>query len=230
MIYVTGDTHGLAARLSHENMPFADSWGKRDTLIVCGDFGYIMNSTKRESLFMRDLSLRPYTICFLDGNRDNFTLLDEMKPTEWHGGMVHRVRHNVLHLMRGQVYELEGQRLFTMGGGCSIDRERRFENVDWWQREMPSAEEYATARRNLEAAGMSVDCVLSHAAPMSVMSHISLPNPDEAPLNEFLDWVRQSVDYKRWFFGHLHVDAAMDDNLYALFMAVRELNTGKLVW
>lgn len=230
MIYITGDTHGRAARLSRESMPFAESWGKRDTLIVCGDFGYLMNNTKREELFLRELSFRPYTICFLDGNRENFTLLDGIKTTEWHGGKVHKLRHNVIHLMRGQVYELEGQKLFTMGGGCSIDRERRFENVDWWPREMPSDDEYAEARRNLEAAGMSVDYVLTHAAPQTVMGRICLPNPDERELNDFLDWVMSSVEYKRWYFGHLHVDAALEDNVYAMFISVRELGTGQLVW
>ena len=35
---------------------------------------------------------------------------------EWHGGKVHRIRPHVLHLMRGQIFELEGCRFFTMGG------------------------------------------------------------------------------------------------------------------
>ena len=38
---------------------------------------------------------------------------------EWHGGKVHRIRPHVLHLMRGQIFELEGFRFFTMGGAKS---------------------------------------------------------------------------------------------------------------
>ena len=230
MIYLTGDTHGRAARLSRESMPFAESWGKGDTLIVCGDFGFLMNGTKREEMFLRELSFRPYTICFLDGNRENFTLLDALKVSEWRGGKVHRLRHNVIHLMRGQVYTIDGKKIFTMGGGCSIDRERRYEGVDWWPQEMPSEAEYAEATQNLAANGNSVDYVLTHAAPQTVMDQIYLPNPEEKPLNDYLDWVLRNVAYKRWYFGHLHVDAALDNNIYALFMSVRELDTGKTVW
>lgn len=230
MIYVTGDTHGRAARLSRESMPFADSWGKNDTLIICGDFGFLMNGAKREEMFLRELSFRPYTICFIDGNRENFSLLDGLKVVKWHGGNAHRLRPNVIHLMRGQVYELEGHRIFTMGGGCSIDRERRDRDVDWWPQEMPSDEEYAEARRNLEACGMAVDYVISHAAPQSVMDEIYLPNPEEKPLNDFLDWVLGGVKYSRWYFGHLHVDAALERSLYAMFLSVRELETGSPVW
>lgn len=42
---------------------------------------------------------------------------------EWHGGKVHRIRPHVLHLMRGQIFELEGCRFFTMGGAKSHDIE-----------------------------------------------------------------------------------------------------------
>ncbi len=230
MIYITGDTHGRPARLSRESMPFAEVWGKRDTLIVCGDFGYLMNNTKREELFLRELSFRPYTICFLDGNRENFDLLEKIKPTLWRGGLVHRLRPNVIHLMRGQIFELEGQRLFTFGGGCSIDRDRRYENVDWWAREMPSSDEYAAALHNLSLANMRVDYILTHTAPQTVMSQVYLPNPNERPLNDFLESLYMRVAYKRWYFGHLHIDAALDNGLYAMFTSVRELTTGQLVW
>lgn len=230
MIYVTGDTHGKPARLSQESMPFASAWGKGDTLIVCGDFGYLMNGTTHEDLFLRELSFRPYTICFVDGNRENFRMLADLRVTRWHGGSVHRLRRNVIHLMRGQVYEIEDKRIFTMGGGFSVDRYRRYEGVDWWPQELPCAEEYEAARATLTQAGMQVDYLLSHTAPSSTLSDIYERTPEEAPLNDFLEWVKQNVAYKRWYFGHLHMDAALGDNLYALFTCVRELTTGALIW
>lgn len=230
MIYVTGDTHGKPARLTRECMPFADGWGKGDTLIVCGDFGYLMSGSPREELFLRELSFRPYTVCFLDGNRENFDLLEKLKVSDWRGGKAHRLRRNVVHLMRGQVYRLEGKRLFTMGGGYSIDRLRRFEGVDWWARELPSGAEYELARENLLAEGMEVDYILTHAAPASLMRAIAQACPEEAELNHFLEWVKNAVRYNRWYFGHLHMDAELNDRMYALFTEVRELTTGELVW
>ena len=230
MIYVTGDTHGMPVRLSPESMPYSLQWGKKDTLIVCGDFGYLMNGGPREELFLRELSLRPYSVCFVDGNRENYDMLAAYPVVEWRGGQARRVRRNVYHLLRGQLYEMEGQRIFAMGGGFSVDKARRFPGVNWWPQEMPSPEEYAAAWACLEKAGMEADYIITHAAPLSVLEGLYPACPEERPLNEFLDRVKANVRYKRWYLGHMHLDTAMEDGMYAMFMTVRELETGNLVW
>jgi len=230
MIYITGDTHGSPARLSRESMPFAERWTKRDTLIVCGDFGYLFTGGPKEELTLRELSFRPYTILFIDGNRENFDLLGAYPPAPWKGGMARRIRRNIYHLMRGQVYELEGHTFFTMGGGYSLDQSRRFEGVDWWPTEMPNAQEYALARENLARCDFDVDYILTHAAPETIMKQFFSAHEQEQELNAFLQWVMDHVAYKRWYFGHLHMDAPLDHRLYAMFLAVRELTTGNLVW
>jgi len=230
MIYVTGDTYGSPARLGAESMPFSSRWTKQDTLIVCGDFGYLFNGNPREDLALRDLSFRPYTIVFVDGNHENFNMLAGYPPVRWKGGMARRIRRNVYHLMRGQVFELEGHTLFTMGGGCSIDRSRRYEGVDWWAEEMPGQAEYETARKNLKRCDRSVDYVITHTAPETVMSQIYGDHKGEKDLNDFLQWVMDNVAYKRWYFGHLRMDAPLDNRLYAMFLSVRELTTGNIIW
>jgi hypothetical protein len=230
MIYVTGDTHGSPARLSVETMPFSARWGKQDTLIVCGDFGYLFNGGAREELALRELSFRPYTILFVDGNHENFDLMASYPPVRWKGGMARRIRRNVYHLMRGQVFELEGHTIFTMGGGYSIDQARRYEGVDWWPAEMPGEAEYALARQNLERCDRNVDYVVTHAAPEKVMRQIYGGHEGERKLNDFLQWVMDNVTYKRWYFGHLHMDAPLDDRLYVMFLSVRELTTGNVLW
>ena len=51
-----------------------------------------------------------------------------------HGGKVHRIRPHVLHLMRGQVFDIEGHTFFTMGGVKSVrkptDYSELFASVD----------------------------------------------------------------------------------------------------
>ena len=43
-------------------------------------------------------------------------------PTiECHCGLVQPIRPSVLHLMRGQLYEICGKKIFTMGGASSHD-------------------------------------------------------------------------------------------------------------
>lgn len=230
MIYITGDTHGSSARLSRETMPFAEKWTKRDTLIVSGDFGYLFTGGPREELALRELSFRPYTIAFVDGNRENFDLLNSYLPVPWRGGLARRIRRNVYHLLRGQVFEMEGHTLFTMGGGFSIDCARRYEGVDWWRAEMPSPEEYALARQNLERCAYDVDYIITHAAPEKVMEQVFGDHEGERELNEFLQWTMDHVKYKRWYFGHLHMDAPLENRQYAMFLAVREMVSGNIVW
>ena len=54
-------------------------------------------------------------------NHENFDRLYGYPQKEWHGGEVHEIRPHVLHLMRGQVFEIDGKKIFTFGGASSHD-------------------------------------------------------------------------------------------------------------
>lgn len=58
---------------------------------------------------------------FIDGNYENFDKLSRFPVETWCGGKVHKIRETVIHLMRGEVYCIEGNTVFVMGGGYSID-------------------------------------------------------------------------------------------------------------
>ena len=127
MIYVTGDTHGqidfYKLRVFAEEHP---GLTKDDYVIIAGDFGGVWNSRTL------DEDLAPYeelsfTVLFVDGNHENFDLLATFPKEVWKGGLVHRIRTNIIHLMRGQVYEIEGKTFFTLGGATSIDKYMRTE-------------------------------------------------------------------------------------------------------
>ena len=62
MIYVTGDTHGDRERLSRRKLRHLK---EGDTLIICGDFGFMWNDSRREQRFLRSLGKRKYNICFI---------------------------------------------------------------------------------------------------------------------------------------------------------------------
>ena len=151
---------------------------------------------------------------------------------EWHGGKVHEIRPHILHLMRGQVFDIEGYTFFTMGGAASHDiwdgildpasptfeedywlkcRTRqmfRVKGVSWWEQEMPSESEYEEAVRNLERVGYKADYVITHCAPTSVQQKL---NPDFTPdfLTDFLERVKEKADYHYWLFGHYHDNKAV---------------------
>ena len=72
MIYVTGDTHGIASRFED---PRLRKLKQGDTLIICGDFGFLWNVSKDEINVLKKLSKKKYNICFVEGTHENFDML-----------------------------------------------------------------------------------------------------------------------------------------------------------
>ena len=197
MVYATGDTHGNFRRLTRKFFPELEKMTREDCIIVCGDFGGVWDDSPSERYWLDWLAEKPFTPLFVDGNHENFDRLYALPEQEWHGGKVHKVRENVLHLMRGQLYEIEGHTFFTMGGASSHDiwdgildpdapdfRDQykykvrtnqafRILGWSWWPQELPSDEEYLTALAALEKAKWKVDYVITHCAPSGVQQVIN---------------------------------------------------------
>lgn len=188
MIYLTGDTHGDALRLVKSNTQHY-KFTAADTVIICGDFGLIWSGSRGENQQLDFLASKPFTVLFVDGNHENFDLLAQYPVEQWNGGKVHRIRPNILHLMRGQVFTIAGKTFFTMGGASSHDidagilepndphfyeKEKRLRamramyrvnHYSWWKEELPSSEELDEGRTNLDAYGWRVDYIITHCCP-----------------------------------------------------------------
>lgn len=135
MIFVTGDCHQNYGKLTLANFPEQMEMTKEDYVIVCGDFGYWLPS-KEQDFKLDDLDRRPFTTLFVDGNHEYYRTnrdyllkhknkyeigLFDLPVEEWHGGKVHRINDSVIHLCRGQVFEINGLSFFTFGGARSHD-------------------------------------------------------------------------------------------------------------
>ena len=118
-------------------------------LIVCGDFGYIFDGGKTEKQVIDYLATRRFVTAFVDGTHDNLTTINKARVTYWHGGMVHRIKGNLIHLMRGQIFEIEGNSFFTFGGGESNDKDMRIASGNWWREEEPTPFEMAEGAKRL---------------------------------------------------------------------------------
>lgn len=225
MIYITGDTHGFISRFTKYKPDFIDNetwaesekppfiqdetWTENDVLIICGDFGFIFRDNPIEELKLDFLEKKKYTICFIDGNHDNFHKIFKYPETIWCGGKVHRIRNNVYHLMRGQVFEIQGKRFFTFGGAFSIDRASKGEF--WWENEIPSIEEYNEGTKNLKSCNYEIDYCITHTAPSFIILKLGYnPNAyeDRWLLNYLFEQVYKNCkeSLKCWFFGHFHED------------------------
>ena len=120
-VYVTGDTHGEFQRFGSKYFPQQKHMGREDYVIVTGDFGGLWDGSPKDQYWLDWLEGKPFTTLFVDGNHENFDLLNAFPERQWNGGRVHEVREHVLHLMRGQVFTFGGLTWFTMGGAASHD-------------------------------------------------------------------------------------------------------------
>lgn len=227
MFYITGDTHGMTdwEKLNTTHFPeqkyMSDYY---DFLIIVGDFGGIWDGAEQDRYILKAYNQRPYTTLFIDGNHENHDLLDKYPVEEWNGGKVHKISDHIIHLMRGQVFTIDGITFFTMGGAESTDKRIRKEGESWWPREMPSDEEYKEAADNLKKVDYKVDVVLTHCAPEGYIGE----NMDgvvercENRLTRFLDSliIDCGLKFKHWYFGHYHRN--MDwDKFSLVFFKVR---------
>jgi predicted phosphodiesterase len=250
MIYVTGDTHRDYRRLRKDIFFEQKDLTKEDYLIVCGDFGIWDHSTI-EARMMDDLDAKNFTTLFVDGNHSNYDILAEYPVSDWHGGKVQFIRPSVIHLMRGQIFEIGGKTFFTMGGARSHDiddgildpddpqfrRKRkaldlrggmyRVNHKSWWEQEMPSNEEYQEARKNLDRTNWSVDYIITHCAPTTIQDMLSAGMYRCDKLTDFLDEVYRKASYRYWLFGHYHDNRIVDRKHILLYEQIIELPEGE---
>ena len=231
MIYITGDCHRNFKRLNTRIFPEQKEMKKEDYVIICGDFGGVWSKgaeDKEEKHLMDWLEGKPFTTLFVDGNHENFDRLYEYPVEEWHGGKVHKIRPSVIHMMRGQVFNIDGKSIFTFGGAGSHDidggilepedpgfkrkKKRldwegssyRINHVNWWRQELPSEEEMEEGRRNLAKHDYSVDYIVTHCCASDTLALLddSVYTPDIE--TAYLEEIRQKTKFRKWFFGHYH--------------------------
>lgn len=221
-VYVTGDTHGGMDmhKLSSKVMKnHGVALNEGDYLIILGDFGFPFLDKDAEQIhgeytyWMKWLADKPYTILWIDGNHDNFNFWGRQPVSMWHGGrvQVHPKANNVFHLMRGEIYEIEGEKYFVFGGARSQDKEYRVPDVSWWYQEEASNAEILHAQNNLMKCDYAVDYILTHTPPAHIIRAMPELDYKKDRTADFLEDVSHITDYKLWCCGHLHEDLLISD-------------------
>lgn len=226
MVYITGDIHGDPDRLSADKLKFMKL---HDTLIVCGDFGFIWDDSKKEDKILRSLGKRKYNICFVDGTHENFEMLGKFPAENWNGGKARNICGNLYHLMRGQIYNIEGMKVFTMGGGESPEAELRFIDEDSEHPETPTKDELLAAVSRLESVNYDVDLIITHEPPSKTREFLLMQKNDQfsvSALNAFFDELAVQCKYKKWYFGSMHTDKYISSNQVAVFRNFLNAKTG----
>ncbi|MCQ4863490.1 metallophosphoesterase [Pseudoflavonifractor phocaeensis] len=240
MIYATGDTHGNFLRFGTDFFSEQKGMTRNDYVIICGDFGGVWDDSKESQYWLDWLNAKPFTTLFVCGNHENYDMLNQSPAEEWHGGKVHKIRSHIYHLMRGQVFDIDGYSFFTMGGARSHDirdgilepgdpafrqKKRRLDRQGglyrinhrtWWAEEMPSAEEYEAARAALERVGWEVDYIVTHCAPTSIAQTLGESHEPDT-LTDFLEEVRGKTQFHYWLFGHYHQNTVLRERYVLLW-------------
>lgn len=198
MIYITGDTHGNFKRFTKKRrleLPFELT--AQDYVIVCGDFGLCWSDDAEFKYNCEWLGSLPFKILFVDGNHENHAMLAAYSIEEWNGGNIHQiVKDKVIHLMRGQIFHIDGNTIFTFGGASSHDVQGgildkkdpmfvekkkqakrlklpyRIKGYSWWEEELPNEEEMQEGLSNLAKADYQVDYVISHCGANSLQDKL----------------------------------------------------------
>lgn len=227
MIYITGDTHSDFSRFTEENFPIQSEMTKDDYIIICGDFGGVWTfeeESRREKEALDWLNNKNFTTLFVDGNHENYTRLYNYPIEEWKGGKVHKIRDPVLHLMRGEIFDVDNKKIFAFGGAKSHDIQDGILNLDeeekiyeyrkrgayfrirdfsWWDLELPTNQEMENGIENLEKINYKVDYIISHCCPTSIQALIN-PIYKRDILTDYLQQISEKCTFKRWYFGHYH--------------------------
>ena len=225
MIFITGDTHIPLdiSKLNSDKFPQQKELTKNDYVIICGDFGGIWYGNEKDNYWLNWLEKKNFTTLFVDGNHENFAALSQYEECSWNGGKVQFIRPSVIHLMRGYVFDLEGIKIFAMGGARSSDRMFRTIGKSWWPQEMPNAEEIRRARQNLAINDNQADIMITHDAPQSIARMIDFAKSEDDELMPFFDELRNTVGYRHWYFGHFHEDWKVDESHTAVYNKIIQL-------
>ena len=239
-IYITGDVHGdWISRLNMNAFPEQKEMTKDDYVIILGDMG-IWDDSKRENYNLDWLEERSFTTLFIDGNHENFDILDTLSVKEWHGGKVSFIRPSVIHLKRGQVFEIDGKKIFAFGSASSHDIKDgildwfddrdlikkwrkdptklfRIDHVSWWARELPSDDEMEEGIKNLEKHDWKVDYILTHSPSASVIALLGHGLYEQDILTRYLEDIRCKTEFKKMFSGHMHLNKQLNDKDILLY-------------
>ena len=88
MIYITGDTHGGFQRFGSKYFPQQKNMGREDYVIITGDFGGLWDGSNKDQYWLDWLEEKPFTTLFVDGNHENFDLLNALPERQWNGGFL----------------------------------------------------------------------------------------------------------------------------------------------
>lgn len=226
MIFITGDTHGSIdiRKLTTDKFIDGNNLTRSDYLIICGDFGLLWDDSNEEHYWLKWLDRKPWTTLWIDGNHENYDMINDYPVEEWNGTKVQKITNNIIHICRGSAFQLDGINFFLFGGAESHDKEYRVLRKSIWEEEIPTEEEIQHGREVLEKINYKTDIVITHSMPTSIQNDIFFnSNYSTNILTDFFEEIDKKLEYKMWFSGHYHVSMQYDEKHFLIFNNIVKL-------
>lgn len=229
-VLLMGDIHGEVKRLA-DIANKIDNWTKDDLIIILGDFGCIWDR-KTAKLKLDYIAELPFTVAFLDGNHENFPLIKEMEQiTLWNGGYIGMLSGGTIHLLRGEIYNINNKTIGVCGGANSIDKYWRTEGESWWAEEEIIENDVNNFKNNLLIKNLEnkkLNIMLSHDCPIEILPTVrafSGVNKMSSFSNsqKRLQEIYKMINVDKWYFGHWHFDLQLDDKFTCMYRNIKQI-------
>lgn len=214
MIYLISDIHADKNFLGLNE--YLQKATDEDWLIILGDIGFGFEKTEQNKAFDEFFLSIKKNVAFIDGNHENYDLLYSYPVVDFFGGKAYKLTDKIFMLERGGIYEMEGKKLFVMGG-CKSSASWKERGL-WSPKEEPSEIEVNYAKENLKKHNNKVDFVLTHKYEYDETLPVISQN-----LLELCRYIDESVEYKLWYSGHEHVIEKIDGKHFRIYNEIAEL-------
>lgn len=215
LIWITGDKHGQIE--SFLNNSVYRKIKKSDTLLICGDFGFLWNESKEEMRNLKWLAKRKFKIAFIEGCNDNQQILLKYPLANWNGGRARLIFENVIHLLNGEFYYIDNKKVLAFGGGFNTNIGKNAFNNDELSQKMSLVSQIDTLIGNMKKANQSFDLIISHEAPKAIAPCLETSEFHCNCINNILEEIRTHAKFQEWFFGKYHVDKTIPPKYHAVF-------------
>lgn len=191
-----------------------------DALLVCGDFTDNRGDTRPGEAMKLPAYLQelPYPIGFIDGNHEDYRVLEGLAETSVWDGPAGKAAEHVYYLKRGCCYRIDELRILTIGGSTSGPGYKK-NHPDIWQEEEELNEQDRSRIQETLQQGADFDVVLTHTLPERRME-AWFPEKDCSQTNRILEEAAQKMTYGQWCFGHFHQDQDYPDRFHCLYQDV----------
>lgn len=228
MTYITGDKHGRFDFLPYWCEEMKTS--KSDILIILGDTGLNYFKDNRDDQLKESISKCPITLFCIRGNHEERPCnVLSYRQELFHLGVVfvEDKYPNIKFAEDGSIFSFDGSLVLAIGGAYSVDKQYRLDNhFKWFESEQLN--ELEMTRIAAEVKGMSFDYVLTHTCPISMQpTYLFLGWVEQSTVDnsmeKWLEEVKNSISYKKWYFGHYHDDRKLWGNSKIMFGEITKL-------